>query len=216
VRFPFHVLISGVDPTVLWTGAGGIIGSASGGFLSNLDRKFPDVFGPDSLPGRFPYLAPMLLVAIMNIVGLVLGCVLLPEVRPGTCCRKPTATAASPAVELTDAAEDETGPVAASAPTADKADDFHTHLAGELPADALADAATAQVNERRVSLERQQGAAVPLGGAGQAADAYAQLDNPAVWVPPVSILRNRCGSCGGRHTGNKSSSTRGMELMCRW
>ena len=88
------------------SGAGVIVGSMSGGFLSQLGVKYPHLFPEGTLFARFPYLAPMMLVSLMNLFGFVMGFFMLPE----TLARKQHGgvTVAASDVELTGLVEEET------------------------------------------------------------------------------------------------------------
>ncbi|KAJ6778977.1 PROTEIN ZINC INDUCED FACILITATOR 1 [Salix koriyanagi] len=59
-------------------GIGLVIGPALGGFLAQPAEKFPNIFSPHSLFGRFPYLLPCLLISIFS-AGVFFVCCLLPE-----------------------------------------------------------------------------------------------------------------------------------------
>ncbi|KAG5252591.1 protein ZINC INDUCED FACILITATOR [Salix suchowensis] len=59
-------------------GIGLVIGPALGGFLAQPAEKFPNIFSPHSLFGRFPYLLPCLLISIFS-AGVFIVCCLLPE-----------------------------------------------------------------------------------------------------------------------------------------
>uniref|UniRef100_A0A6N2KUS6 Major facilitator superfamily (MFS) profile domain-containing protein n=1 Tax=Salix viminalis TaxID=40686 RepID=A0A6N2KUS6_SALVM len=58
-------------------GIGLVIGPALGGFLAQPAEKFPNIFSPHSLFGRFPYLLPCLLISIFS-AGVFIVCCLLP------------------------------------------------------------------------------------------------------------------------------------------
>uniref|UniRef100_A0A0D9XNT3 Major facilitator superfamily (MFS) profile domain-containing protein n=1 Tax=Leersia perrieri TaxID=77586 RepID=A0A0D9XNT3_9ORYZ len=58
-------------------GIGLIIGPAIGGYLSQPADKFPNVFSPDSLFARFPYVLPCICISVFAAVVLV-GCIWMP------------------------------------------------------------------------------------------------------------------------------------------
>ncbi|GLJ36527.1 hypothetical protein SUGI_0733970 [Cryptomeria japonica] len=63
--------------TTTW-GIGLIIGPAIGGFLAQPVQKYPSIFLPDSVWGRFPYLLPCVVISFFAVPVLVLS-FLLPE-----------------------------------------------------------------------------------------------------------------------------------------
>ncbi|XP_019161344.1 PREDICTED: protein ZINC INDUCED FACILITATOR-LIKE 1-like [Ipomoea nil] len=63
--------------TISW-GIGLVIGPSLGGFLSQPAEKYPSVFSPDSLFGRFPYLLPCLIISFFALV-VAIGSFWIPE-----------------------------------------------------------------------------------------------------------------------------------------
>ncbi|KAM3293737.1 hypothetical protein ACQJBY_036955 [Aegilops geniculata] len=55
-----------------------IIGPALGGYLALPAEKYPNIFSPDSLFGRFPYFLPCLCTSVFAAVVLI-GCLWMPE-----------------------------------------------------------------------------------------------------------------------------------------
>ncbi|GJP78115.1 hypothetical protein CLOP_g8449 [Closterium sp. NIES-67] len=64
-------------------GLGLLIGPALGGFLCEPAVKYPWLFPPRSLFGRFPFLLPCLLLALLSLLGLLATAALLPETKGG-------------------------------------------------------------------------------------------------------------------------------------
>eukprot|EP00698_Gefionella_okellyi_P022023 TRINITY_DN7237_c0_g1_i1.p1 TRINITY_DN7237_c0_g1~~TRINITY_DN7237_c0_g1_i1.p1 ORF type:complete len:599 (-),score=131.00 TRINITY_DN7237_c0_g1_i1:38-1834(-) len=52
---------------------GYLVGPAVGGFLAQLNVRYPETFPPGSLIDRFPYLLPPLAAAGVNVIGLCIG-----------------------------------------------------------------------------------------------------------------------------------------------
>nr|GMC93661.1 protein ZINC INDUCED FACILITATOR-LIKE 1-like isoform X1 [Ipomoea batatas] len=63
--------------SISW-GIGLVIGPSLGGFLSQPAEKYPSVFSPDSLFGRFPYLLPCLIISLFALV-VAIGSFWIPE-----------------------------------------------------------------------------------------------------------------------------------------
>lgn len=61
---------------------GTIIGPAIGGTFADPSTSFPNVFSPDGLFGRFPYLLPNLVCAGLLAISIVAGYFLLEETHP--------------------------------------------------------------------------------------------------------------------------------------
>ncbi|KAG9151811.1 hypothetical protein Leryth_002090 [Lithospermum erythrorhizon] len=59
-------------------GIGLIIGPAIGGFLAQPADKYPSIFSPDSLFGRFPYFLPCLVISLFAL-AVIIFCFSLPE-----------------------------------------------------------------------------------------------------------------------------------------
>ncbi|XP_047091416.1 protein ZINC INDUCED FACILITATOR-LIKE 1-like isoform X1 [Lolium rigidum] len=59
-------------------GIGLIIGPALGGYLALPAEKYPNIFSPDSLFGRFPYFLPCLCTSVFAAAVLI-GCIWMPE-----------------------------------------------------------------------------------------------------------------------------------------
>lgn len=69
-----------VQPFVWFLGS--IIGSAMGGFLAQPAKFYPDIFPPDGLFGRYPYLLPNLVAMAVIVVAVVQGALFLDETNP--------------------------------------------------------------------------------------------------------------------------------------
>lgn len=65
----------------MWS-LGSIIGTAMGGFLAEPVKYYPSVFAADGLFGRFPYLLPNLVAAIVIFIAIVQAYFLLEETNP--------------------------------------------------------------------------------------------------------------------------------------
>jgi len=65
----------------MWS-LGSIIGAAMGGFLAQPARYYPDIFPPDGLFGKFPYLLPNLVAAVVILLAIIQGLVFLKETNP--------------------------------------------------------------------------------------------------------------------------------------
>ena len=61
---------------------GTIIGPAIGGYFSNPADNFPEVFSRDGVFGRFPFLLPNLICAVMMLISILAGVFLLDETHP--------------------------------------------------------------------------------------------------------------------------------------
>uniref|UniRef100_A0ACD6A115 Uncharacterized protein n=2 Tax=Avena sativa TaxID=4498 RepID=A0ACD6A115_AVESA len=59
-------------------GIGLIIGPALGGYLALPAEKYPSIFSPDSLFGRFPYFLPCLCTSVFAVAVLI-SCIWMPE-----------------------------------------------------------------------------------------------------------------------------------------
>ncbi|XP_044980951.1 protein ZINC INDUCED FACILITATOR-LIKE 1-like isoform X3 [Hordeum vulgare subsp. vulgare] len=59
-------------------GIGLIIGPALGGYLALPAEKYPNIFSPDSLFGRFPYFLPCLCTSVFAAIVLI-SCIWMPE-----------------------------------------------------------------------------------------------------------------------------------------
>ncbi|XP_062202108.1 protein ZINC INDUCED FACILITATOR-LIKE 1-like isoform X3 [Phragmites australis] len=70
-------LLGPIKVSTAW-GLGLIIGPALGGYLALPAEKFPKVFSPDSLFGRFPYFLPCLCTSVFSAAVLI-SCIWMPE-----------------------------------------------------------------------------------------------------------------------------------------
>ena len=59
-----------------------IIGPVVGGYLAEPVKKYPSLFGPDTIWERFPYLLPNLVVVVFLLASCVSGFLALQEVHP--------------------------------------------------------------------------------------------------------------------------------------
>lgn len=75
---------SGISLT--W-GFGSIVGSMLGGLLSQPSTKYPKVFPPTSIFGKFPYLLPNLICALITLIGIILTYIFLSENKKTTIVR---------------------------------------------------------------------------------------------------------------------------------
>ncbi|KAK3721810.1 hypothetical protein LTR37_002975 [Vermiconidia calcicola] len=62
--------------------AGGILGSAMGGYLAQPAHYYPTVFSPDGLFGRYPYLLPNLVCVVVIVIAVIQGMIFLEETNP--------------------------------------------------------------------------------------------------------------------------------------
>lgn len=65
----------------MWS-VGSIAGSALGGFTAQPAKFYPQIFSPDGLFGKFPYLLPNLVSIAVIVVAFVLGALYLEETNP--------------------------------------------------------------------------------------------------------------------------------------
>ena len=64
-------------PTIWCVGA--VVGSALGGSLADPVHSYPDIFKPDTILDRYPYLLPNLVCSSVVVVGIVVGILFLEE-----------------------------------------------------------------------------------------------------------------------------------------
>jgi hypothetical protein len=62
--------------------AGGILGSAMGGYLAEPARYYPSIFSPDGLFGEYPYLLPNIVCVVAIVIAVVQGAIFLKETNP--------------------------------------------------------------------------------------------------------------------------------------
>ncbi|KAK5174998.1 uncharacterized protein LTR77_000134 [Saxophila tyrrhenica] len=62
--------------------AGGIIGSAMGGYLAKPAEYWPDVFSPDGIFGEYPFLLPNLVCVVVIVIAVIQGIFFLKETNP--------------------------------------------------------------------------------------------------------------------------------------
>lgn len=80
----------------MWS-VGSVAGSALGGFTAQPAKYYPQIFSPDGLFGKFPYLLPNLLSVAVIMVAFILGALFLEETNPAlkTPKEEPTKTIAN-------------------------------------------------------------------------------------------------------------------------
>jgi Major Facilitator Superfamily len=94
------------------TGAGRIVGPVIGGFLSQPATKYPKIFSQDGFFGKYPFVLPNLIVAVITIVAFLLGSIYMIETRPaGLRGRKTAETKESKPKELELSERSEAAPV---------------------------------------------------------------------------------------------------------
>jgi MFS family permease len=81
VKNPAHEPKAYATQPFVWT-AGGIIGSAMGGFLAQPAHFHPKYFSPDGIFGRYPYLLPNLVAIVVILLAILQGIVFLEETNP--------------------------------------------------------------------------------------------------------------------------------------
>ena len=62
--------------------AGGIIGSAMGGWLAEPVREYPDTFAADGIFAEYPYLLPNIVSVVAIVIAILQGLVFLKETNP--------------------------------------------------------------------------------------------------------------------------------------
>lgn len=151
----------------------------SGGFLSQLGIKYPLLFPEGTLFARFPYLAPMMLVSLLNLVGCVLGFFLLPETLapriPRHDMSSGAAAAATADIELKGLLQMEREPAIGEADTADNGSLSSTDDATDL--------------DQHES--RSKDAGIQLSSVALTESKSGKPEPALRWVPPVALLRNR-------------------------
>lgn len=64
--------------------AGGILGSAMGGYLAQPAQFYPNLFSPDGLFGTYPYLLPNIVSVAAITIAVIQGAIFLKETNPRT------------------------------------------------------------------------------------------------------------------------------------
>lgn len=65
----------------VWS-VGTIVGPCIGGYFAQPAESYPDIFAEDGVFGRFPYLLPNLLCAVLMAISIVVGYLCLEETHP--------------------------------------------------------------------------------------------------------------------------------------
>lgn len=81
VKVPEHEPAAYATQPFVWM-AGGILGSAMGGFLAQPAHFYPSIFPEDGLFGRYPYLLPNLVSVVVIVLAIIQGILFLDETNP--------------------------------------------------------------------------------------------------------------------------------------